>query len=107
MICNADSCREYQYTIRSRSRDTKTADFDAISRGERKFEDTENHPSIKSNKSKHSKTAWGKVKKMISTRRDSLKKEPSDKGIDNTTISDKKRNSTGSTSTTNNSMSKM
>ena len=61
MICNADSCREYQYTIRSRSRDTKTADFDAISRGERKFEDTENHYSIKSNKSTHSKTAWGKV----------------------------------------------
>ena len=44
---------------------------------------------------------------MISTRRDSLKKEPSDKEIDNTTLSDKKRNSTGSTSTANNSMSKM
>ena len=44
---------------------------------------------------------------MISTRRDSLKKEPSDKEIDNTTVSDKKRNSTGSTSTANNSTSKM
>ena len=44
---------------------------------------------------------------MISTRRDSLKKEASDKENDNTTLCDKKRNSTGSTSTANNSMSKM
>ena len=61
MICHADSCREYQYTIHSRGRDKKRADYDAISRGQRNYEDNENHSSTKANKSKHSKTAWGKV----------------------------------------------